>query len=191
MHPYDVHVIGTVRIKIPGVMADTPAQAIALTVENEAMWNEASRLIDHEGMTGSIETIEFQSGELPVAYQVDEADPERREANTSGYAYRRDDVGRLRRVRSLMPTAFQDAVIEAFGSTRMIVATDDIDGAAMRLRNRGHDEAAALMRRLGTMSDRSEAVRAVENIRSSLDKVIENLGRCTPDIDLPDHYRDD
>lgn len=189
MHAYDVHAFCTVRIKIPSVLAETPERAIASAMEDERVSEEISRLINHEGMTGPIETIEYQDGDIPIAHQVDEADPERHEANTAGFAYRTDDMGRILRVRSLMPTAFQDAVIEAFGGVRMIVATDDAEAASMRLRGKGHDEAAVLMRRLAGVSDRTEAVRTVEAIRDAMDRVLQNLGRCEPDLDLPATHR--
>lgn len=190
MHPYDVHAFCTIRVKIPGVMAESPEQAIAKAMEDEGVTTDIARIVDHEDMTGPVETIEFQDGDVPTAHQVDEADAERRVANPSGWSYRTDVDGRPVRVRHLMPTAFQDAVIEAFGGTRLIVAEDDIEAAASRLRRRGHDEASVLMRRLGSMSDRTEAVRTVQDMRDALDRVVENLGRCDPDLELAPEYRE-
>ena len=170
-------------MKIPDVEAGSPLEAIERMLSDETILAQAAKAIDKTGMAGPIVEIEFQEGALPSAFHVD-ATGEAREARPDGWSFRTDAEDDIVQVRHLMPTEYQDAVIEGVTSDRLIVPTDHMDAAAARLRRAGHPEAAVLMRSLGDTADRTTVVKRVEDLIASLEKVLIALQRTRPSLEL-------
>lgn len=185
MKTFDVHAFCGVRIKIAGVAAETPLEALRKVDGDEAVYAEASRLIDREGMQGPIVDMEFQSSDVPSAYQIDAVDQAEHDAHPDGWAYAVDADGEPRPVRFLFPSEYQDAVIQGFAGERLIDARDDVIGAARRLRRAGHVVGASLFEALQGCAGREQAVAMVDDLIASLDRVRSHLTAASPTI-VPD-----
>lgn len=181
---YDVHSYRQIRVKTPGIVADSPVHAIAIVEADEGIQAEIRRLVDVSDASGPVSDVEYQDGGVPVGWLVDPLD-EHEDGHGDGIAYdaTQDFEPVLRRDPDAMPSEMQKEVLKTFNvDTASISEYDDARNVTERLDS--IDPLAAAMFRIldGADDDLADVLLdgAVCRIQALRKHVADNANRPDP-----------